>query len=207
MINNDIYKNRFEDLKTRQKIWNTLVNNYFQTFIKNSDVVLDFGCGYCEFINAVICKKKYAFDLDKNYKQYASKNVTFLSNPKLPTNIDKIFISNVFEHLERNEITSTIKSFYQILNKGGQVLVLQPNIRFASKDYWMFFDHITPIDDRALAEIFKVYKFKLVKSVPHFLPFTTKSRLSNFSFLTSLYLKLPIAWRFFGKQSFLIFEK
>ena len=87
------------------------------------------------------------------------------------------------------------------------MIILQPNIRYCYKDYWMFFDHITPLDDRALVEILELTKFKMINVIPQFLPYSTKSALPKSLFLIRLYLKLPILWRLFGKQALIICEK
>jgi predicted Zn-ribbon and HTH transcriptional regulator len=202
-----MYDNRFSDLEDRKRIWKILTSNFFQKYINKNDTVLDYGSGYCEFINNISCKIKFAYDTDKSLKKYANKNVRFLENNKFPVNINKIFISNVFEHMEKVDIIKTVEKFYTILKKGGQVLVLQPNIRFCHKDYWMFFDHITPIDDRALEEIFQVFEFKTVGKILRFLPYTTKNEMPKHSFLIKAYLHLPFIWNIFGQQSFLVFEK
>jgi hypothetical protein len=207
MINKTLYHNRFGNLQERNNIWKLLTANFFQKYINTNDKVLDFGSGYCEFINNISCKTKYAYDLDKSLKKYANKDVLFLEKDKFPEKVDKIFISNVFEHMDRRDITKTVEKFYSILNKGGQVLILQPNIRFAYRDYWMFFDHITPVDDRALEEIFGVFKFKLIERILRFLPYSTKSNLWQHSLFIKIYLNFSLLWKFFGKQSFLIFEK
>jgi len=212
MITKRIYEQRFDNRKERNKLWKILVNNFFQKFIDKNDIVLDFGCGYGEFINNIKSKKRYACDIDRSFKTFLDKNVIFIQNNiqkiNLPANsVNKIFISNVFEHIGRQDIPRLIEELYRILKANGEVLILQPNIRFCAKDYWMFFDHITPIDDRALMEIFSVYNFKLKKKILRFLPYTTKSKIPKFSFLIKLYLNLPLAWRFLGKQSFLIFKK
>jgi len=207
MINKIMYDNRFSDLEDRNRIWKILIKDFFQKYINKNDSVLDYGSGYCEFINNIFCKTKFAYDSDNSLKKYLGKDVRFLENDKFPVNINKIFISNVFEHMEKKDIVKTIGKFYKALKKGGQVLVLQPNIRFCCRDYWMFFDHITPVDDRALEEIFKVFKFKIVKKILQFLPYTTKNEMPKRSFLIKMYLRFPFIWRFFGQQSFLVFEK
>ena len=174
---------------------------------------MDIGCGYGEFINQVKARKKFAVDLAPEYKKYLNKNVQFFSGsgskiPQIKSNsIDEIFISNVFEHISRKEILRTIQEMKRVLKKKGKVLILQPNIRFIQYDYWMFFDHVTPIDDRALEETFGVYGFKLQTRYLKFLPYTTKSKLPKSETLIKLYLKLPFLWSFFGKQSFLVFSK
>ncbi|MEP6599166.1 MAG: SAM-dependent methyltransferase [Actinomycetota bacterium] len=67
-----------------------------------------------------------------------------------------------------------------------------------------FFDHITPIDDRALAEALVASGFEVQKTIPRFLPYTTKGRLPSGPALVRLYLRLPIAWRVLGAQAFMV---
>ena len=68
----------------------------------------------------------------------------------------------------------------------------------------MFFDHITPVDDRALAEAFAATGFDVELNIPRFLPYTTKSRLPSAPGLVRLYLKVPLAWRVLGAQAFMV---
>jgi len=209
----NIYKKRFDNIRQRDFIWKVLVNDFFQKYIKKDDVVLDVGCGYGEFINNINCRKKLAIDINPDVKKYLNKNVIFHNEPsaKLSSiksnSINKIFVSNFFEHLDKKDITATIGEFKRVLKKGGLALVLQPNIRLLLQDYWMFFDHVTPIDDRALEEVFNLYDFELIKKILRFLPYTTKSNFPKSAFFVSLYLKIPLLWSIFGKQSFLIFQK
>ncbi|HEV3485742.1 MAG TPA: hypothetical protein VG106_10065 [Vicinamibacterales bacterium] len=80
--------------------------------------------------------------------------------------------------------------------------ILQPNIRFCYRDYWMFFDHITPLDDRSLSEALRLAGFEPGEIIERFLPFTTKSSLPKSLTLLRIYLKIPLLWRLFGAQSF-----
>lgn len=207
------YKNRFENIAERNLVWKILVKNFFQKYINKNDVVLDLPCGYCEFINNVKCKTKIGVDRNPDSKKHAASNVKIiqsyssdLSKIKNST-IDKIFISNFFEHITWDEIHLTIKELSRVLRKGGKILLLQPNIRFCLKDFWMFTDHITPIDDRAIEEIFDSYDFQLEKKILKFLPYTMKTSLPIKSFFLKIYLKIPLLWKMFGKQSFFIFIK
>ena len=208
-----IYNNRFEDERSRAKIWQVLVGEFFQQYVNDHGAVLDLACGRGEFINTVRAKTKIAVDINEKNKKYIKRDIKFFRGSSTNMNfirsssLDQVFVSNFFEHIERGAIEKTVGELYRILKKGGSVLVLQPNIRFISRDYWMFFDHVTPVDDRALREVFESYGFTLVKKIERFLPYTTKSRLPQFPFLVRLYLKLPLLWRVLGKQSFLVFEK
>lgn len=206
-----VYQRRFSDKKARKDLWSTLVKYYFQQFIDKDDVVLDLPSGYAEFINSVECRKKYAVDINPDSAKMVADDVKFflassLALPLKDKSVDKIFISNFFEHLTREDIASTIDELRRVLKTDGQVLVLQPNIRFAHRNYWMFFDHITPIDDRALDEIFQIKGFKLKHKVLKFLPFTSSSRLPAKKWLIHLYLKVSIFWHIMGKQTFAIYE-
>src|SRR6185436_16013967 len=113
------------------------------------------------------------------------------------------FVSNFFEHVPREVIVSTLVEIRRVLKPGGRLLVLQPNVRYCAKDYWMFFDHITPVDDRALVEALNGAGYDVETCLPRFLPYTTKSRLPSGPGLVRLYLKVPLAWRMLGAQAFI----
>ena len=61
-------------------------------------------------------------------------------------------------------------------------MILQPNIRYAYKEYWDFFDHHTPLSDRSLVEALQMVGFKIEKVLPKFLPYTTKSKIPKILF-------------------------
>jgi ubiquinone/menaquinone biosynthesis C-methylase UbiE len=196
----------------RSQLWDILVKQYFQQFISKDDDVLDMPCGYGEFINTIECGKKYALDINPDSKKYLKKGIKFLneSSTKMSlkdNSLDVVFISNFFEHLTHDAIMDTIRECHRVLKPGGRVMVLQPNIRFAKKNYWMFFDHITPIDDRALEEAFALNGFGLKKRVLRFVPFTTQSKYPARPAMIKLYLRMPLVWKILGQQTFLIFEK
>lgn len=213
MYLNKIYRNRYQDRRWREAMWKILVKNYFQQFISKKDIVADIACGYGEFINNINCRKKIAIDINPDAKKYLNKKVFYYRQSTInmfsikDNSVDKVFVSNYFEHISREEIILTIKEIKRILKKEGQILVLQPNIRFLANNFWMFFDHITPVDDRALTEIIEASGFKLTKIILKFLPYTTESYFPRWPWLVTVYLKLSCLWQIFGKQSFLIFSK
>jgi len=195
-----IYRNRFSERENRLKniIWQTLCSYYFQKFIKTSDTLLDLGAGSCEFINNIKSGIKIAVDPNKNVSKYADKsvrvyscgcnNLDFIDD----NSIDSVFISNLLEHLSsREEILKVLKASYRVLKSEGIILILQPNIRFAYREYWDFFDHKIPLSDS--------------------LPYTTKSvnhvPAPIISLLVRLYLYMPWLWFFFGKQAFIVAKK
>ena len=126
---------------------------------------------------------------------------------KADETVDVAFASNFFEHLVRDDILATLGETRRVLRSGGRLIILQPNIRFCGRDYWMFFDHLTPIDDRALVEALMISGLRPVEVIPRFLPFTTQSRFPKSTLLLRLYLKVRPAWLLLGQQSLIVAEK
>jgi len=183
-----VYQKRFDnEIVFRQKMWKILCNNFFQKYIPKTSIVLDIACGYCEFLNNINAKKKIGIDLNPDSKLYANSDVEIINGETnnmqsiTEENIDVVFVSNFFEHITKEKIIETIKEIRRVLKKNGRLLILQPNIRYCYKDYWMFFDHITPIDDRALIEVLYIYLYRY-------------------------YIKF-ILHKIFGQQSFIYAEK
>jgi ubiquinone/menaquinone biosynthesis C-methylase UbiE len=208
-----VYSQRYANHDARDAIWKVLAERFYQTFVDPQDTVLDVACGYGWFINHIRCKAKFAVDINPDARKFLSHDVKFLQGPstriELPDHsIDKIYVGNLLEHLQRAEIVSTVQEFFRVLRPGGAVLVLQPNIRFLQKDFWMFFDHITPIDDRAVDEVFAMCGFRLEHKILKFLPHSnSNNRLSFMKPLVRLYLALPFVWPLFGKSSFMIYRR
>jgi len=216
-IDDDVlYAQRFQDRQNikRKKIWGILCKYFFQKYISSQSIVMDIGAGNCEFINAIKANEKIAVDLNKSIYDHAAENVHVINDSffNLSKYTDKrcdiIFASNIYEHLNsKEEVISAIKVCYQYLVPGGKLLILQPNIKFTGGAYWDFIDHKVPLTDKFLIEAGKLAGFTIVKNIPQFLPYTTKSALPQNPLLVFLYLKLPFVWFFLGKQSFLVMEK
>jgi SAM-dependent methyltransferase len=206
-----LYTNRFErESEQREDIWQVLCEHFFQSWIAEDATVLDLAAGHCEFINNIKAGRKIAVDLNPDVKLRAAMGVeTHLQRSDsmdeiADQSVDVVFVSNFFEHISREVILGTLVEVRRVLRPTGRLLVLQPNVRYCARDYWQFFDHITPIDDRALVEAFTATGFDVVKNIPRFLPYTTKSRLPSGPALVRLYLKVPLAWRVLGAQAFMV---
>lgn len=210
-----LYRNRFSStVNFRQNMWEVLTQSFFQKFIAKDSNVVEVACGYCEFINNIQAKRKIGVDLNPDAKKHAHKDVEIITGKStelaqlLPEeSVDYMFSSNFFEHISREDIIETFRQAHKSLKKGGKYLILQPNIRFCQNDYWQFFDHITPIDDRALCEVLNSLGFEIELNIARFLPYTTQGKLPNSLFLLKIYLKMPFVWPLFGQQSFIIAKK
>ena len=209
-----IYKRRFEDtLAFRNEMWKVLCRYAYQKFIPENSCLLDVGAGYCEFINNIRCARKIALDSNPDVHKFAGDGVEVLvaDSTKMEAvsdeSVDVVFMSNLLEHLEKEEISRTLQEAYRVLKKEGRLLILQPNFRYCSRDYWMFYDHVTALDDRSVCEVLEATNFKIARCLPRFVPFSTKSFFPKWIFLLKLYLKVPLFRFFFGQQAFIIAEK
>ena len=206
-----LYTNRFgHDEAQRTDLWQVLCSDFFQKWVPTDATVLDVAAGHCEFINNIRAGQKIAVDLPPAVQVRAAADVETHNQRSdamgdiADASVDRVFISNFFEHVPREVIISTLVEVRRVLKPGGKLLVLQPNVRYCAKDYWMFFDHITPVDDRALVEALQATGYAVERCIPRFLPYTTKGRLPSGPGLVRLYLKVPLAWRFLGAQAFVV---
>lgn len=216
-----LYKARFQkkELSKKNAVWDVLCSCYFSKWILAGDIVVDVAAGYCEFINNIKAKKKYAFDLNPDVLKYSKMGESGVNAVVASCfdigeyvdagEVDVFFISNFLEHLsDKNEVGRLIRELAHLVKPGGKIMVLQPNIRLAGGKYWDFFDHKVALTEKALVELAEMNGLKVDVCVPRFLPYTTKSALPQGKRLVRLYLKLmPFSGLVFGKQSFMVFRK
>lgn len=75
--------------------------------------------------------KKYA-NRDVITIQESADNISTLSDGS----IDIVFVSNFFEHMkDKDELEKVILEIKRILTSNGHLLIIQPNIRYAYKEY------------------------------------------------------------------------
>lgn len=208
-----IYQRRFgPDLSFRQKMWQVLCKDFFQRYVPAHSSVMEIGAGYCEFINNIDARSKIAVDLNPDTQRLAGSDVKVVISSSTDLSaidtgsIDIVFASNFFEHLTRADIILTMREVARVLGTDGRFLILQPNFRFCYRDYWMFFDHITPLDDRSLTEALETNGFRVIHTIARFLPYTATGWLFKSIPLLRAYLRLPIGWRIFGAQAFIVAE-
>ncbi|MFA1286855.1 class I SAM-dependent methyltransferase [Xanthomonas axonopodis pv. nakataecorchori] len=211
-----LYQHRFpkEELANKNRIWQVLCTQYFSRFVKPSETVVDIGAGYCEFINNIRAAHKIAVDLNPDVRKFAADGIRVINESciavsSIPSaSVDAVFMSNFLEHLPSKDLVlQTLRECARMLKPGGRVIILQPNIRFLYGEYWDYFDHHTALSDRSLVEGVLMAGLEPQVVIPKFLPYTTKSRLPQAPWLVSLYLRIPLAWHFLGKQALVVAYK
>ena len=209
-----IYQTRFDPatLKAKRELWDVFVEQFLQRYIPADAAVADIGGGYCEFINAVRCQKKYVIDLNPDVKRYADPEVEIIMSDAseigaLPDgSLDVAFASNFFEHLPSKDILfEVLAEIRRVLKGGGKLLIMQPNIKYAYREYWDFIDHHLPLTENSLGEALMVSGYRIAECIPRFMPFSVNStRIPKSTKLLRIYLKMPLFWKLFGKQTFMV---
>jgi SAM-dependent methyltransferase len=165
-------------------------------------------------VNHIRCRERWAVEMDPRARQMAAPGVEVHAGSahdlgwRPSGTVDVVFASNVFEHFTtKDDVLAALREAHRVLRPGGRFLVLQPNIRFAYREYWDFFDHHLPFSDRAMVEGLESAGFGIEHVRPRFLPYTTKGRLPSWPILVRIYLRCPPLQWVFGKQMFIVAVK
>jgi SAM-dependent methyltransferase len=122
--------------------------------------------------------------------------------------LDTVFTSNFFEHLmTKGALESTLQEAFRCLRNGGRLIAMGPNIKYVPGQYWDFFDHYLPLTEKSLGEVLEKTGFRIEKSFDRLLPYTMSQGRHPAVWKVRLYLSLPIAWRFLGKQFLIVAVK
>lgn len=211
-----LYSKRFDpNEEYRRAVWSVLVSKFFSRFFAPGDTILDLGCGYGEFINAVQAKSRLAMDVNPAAKNKLSADVQFFLQDSsehwqgIPENsLDTVFASNFFEHLpDKAAVIGTLREVRRCLKPEGRLIALGPNMKRLGGRYWDFWDHHIPLTENSLSEVLGAEGFSIDLCIGRFLPFTMSSRHRYPLLFLRLYLALPFLWRLFGRQFLVVARK
>lgn len=210
-----LYQARFKHQRDyREAVWRILITEVFQRFVKDSDTVLDLGCGYGEFIRQIRCGRKLAMDLNPDAPRLVGSCAECLVHdcsqpwPLSDGSLDVVFTSNFFEHLaDKAALGNTLHEGHRCLRPGGRLIALGPNIKYLPGAYWDFWDHQLPLTARSLAEALENQAFKIELSWEKFLPYTVVQGPEYPLWWVRLYLRLRPAWLIWGKQFLVVASK
>jgi hypothetical protein len=195
---------RFTPDPRRDVLWKTLVNSYFQRLIPEDGCTLELGAGYAHFINHVRSRKRIAIDIWEGLRDHASTGVEVKIQSACdlrgiePQSVDFAFASNLTEHLTKEAFATLLEKLRQKLRPIGTLTLVQPNYRFAYREYFDDYTHVSVYSDRSLCDFLEANGYRVLECRPRFLPLTVKSRLPVSSALIRLYLLSP--WKIMGKQ-------
>ncbi|OIO52937.1 MAG: hypothetical protein AUJ11_00070 [Parcubacteria group bacterium CG1_02_44_65] len=204
------YQTRLSYSPEREAVWKEIVR-YLSKFVDLNSAVLDLGAGYCSFINQVTAVKKSALDKDPEFIKFAhpdvqtivgeSGDLSMIQNASL----DVVFSSNLFEHLSDSAISKTLDEVGRALKEGGRLIIIQPNFKYCSKEYFDDYTHVKIFTHESLKDLLLTHGFKIEHVEPRFIPFSMKDSLPKWSWLVFLYLNCP--FRPFAGQMLVIANK
>lgn len=208
----DIYSQRFEGaIEYRRAVWRALVDDFFSRWTSGARRILDLGCGYGEFINAVRCERRYAMDLNPDARERLDAGITFFEQdcsrpwPVEDGGLDLVFTSNFFEHLpDKATLGRTLDQARRCLAPGGRLIAMGPNIRCLHGRYWDFWDHHLALSDLSLAEGLGVHGFDVERRIARFLPYTMVGAPRFPVLFLRAYLRCPMAWGVLGRQFLIV---
>ncbi|MGO9011244.1 MAG: methyltransferase domain-containing protein [Bryobacteraceae bacterium] len=188
----------------REVLWKALCEYYFQPLVPPDACVLELGAGYGHFINNIRCARRIALDQWESFGEYLQPGIvasvgsvtdlSFLED----RSVDFAFASNLFEHLTQSDFAVVLQQLLYKLKPGGTLNIVQPNYRFAYKEYFDDYTHVAVYSHLSLTDFLAAHGFRVIDCQPRFLPLTVKSKLPVWRILIRMYLALP--FKPLGKQ-------
>jgi hypothetical protein len=191
------------DIK-RDVTWQALWRFHFRQMVPRDGCVLDLGCGYGSFINNVVARRRIAIDSWPDFPRHVAPGVETIVGSVteldvLPDDtVDFGFASNLFEHLTQAQFARVLDGLRHKLSSRGTLTILQPNYRYAYREYFDDYTHVSVYSHVSIADFLTANDYEVLSVVPRFLPLTVKSRLPVWPWLIAAYLASPV--KPMGKQ-------
>ena len=209
-----LYEYRFRDVAQRRRddVW-LEVAPFVHRLLNSPNRVLDPAAGRCEFINVVPASERWAVDAVAYEEGVARPGtrliVSEIMDADLPREyFDGVFVSNFLEHLLSQEaVADFLEKMRTHMTPGGRIAVMGPNFRYCSREYFDFADHTVILTEQSVQEHLYAAGFEIRNCYPQFLPYTFTGRLPSHPALARAYLRMPLAWRMFGKQFLVVAER
>lgn len=209
------YKSRYTFDPRRAVVWKEIVK-FLQKFIPRDGAVIDLGAGYCDFINNISARIKYAVDISPELNKFANDNVVKINKEGWNfdgvsnLSIDAIHASNFLEHFTDEDLEKIMKEIDRVLKFKGRLILIQPNYRLSAKNYFDDPTHKKIFSDSSLESFLLSHGFKNLLKMARFLPFSMRSNSSlipNFllPFIVWAYIHSPI--KPFAGQMLFVVEK
>lgn len=207
-MNAGYHGSRLRQDPRRSAVWQALWRYYFRHRIAADDCVLDLGCGYGDFINCVDARRRIAVDSWPGMPSHLKPGIEALVSPAADLHaidtgsVDFAFASNLFEHLPQADFAAVLGQLRDKLSDRGTLTILQPNYRYAYREYFDDYTHVAIYSHISLADFLAAQGWEVIEVRPRFLPLSVKSRWPVWPPLIGAYLRSP--FKPFGKQMLLV---
>ncbi len=196
----------------RDVVW-PIIAEYVSRWIPPNPRILEIGAGYCCWINALSGSRRVAVDAWPELARHAGPGVETVVldlSAGLPQfaneSFDLVLASNVIEHFEPDTAAGILGEVVRLLRRGGRLIVMQPNFRYAYRHYFDDYTHRSTFTHVSLANLMRSKGLRMLRVEPRFLPYSMReSRLPVKPWLVRAYLRSPI--RPLAGQMLLVAEK
>lgn len=195
---------RFVPDSRRDVLWQSLWRYRFRYMIEPDDCVLDLGTGYGSFINSVTARRRIAVDIWPDFPRHLAPGIEYHVGSVTELDfldegsVDFAFASNLFEHLSKQEFATALAALRGKLSARGTLTIVQPNYRYAFREYFDDFDHKSVYSHVSLADYLAANGYDAFLVEPRFMPLTLKGQLLVKPFMIRAWLASP--FRPMGKQ-------
>ena len=193
----DYHGSRLTVDSRRDVLWETLWRHKFAAMVRPDDCVLDLGAGYGNFINAAVARRRIAVDAWQQFPTHVRPgvechvgSVTDLAFIE-PAAVDFAFASNLFEHLTKEDLSLTLDALRSALSRRGTLTIVQPNYRYAYREYFDDFDHRSVYSHISLRDFLVANGYEVFHVEPRFMPLSVKGGLPVHPLLIRAWLASP----------------
>lgn len=207
-MNGDYHGSRLTEDKRRGAVWRALWRYVFRHRIAADACVLDLGAGYGDFINSVTARRRIAVDTWPGLTDHVAPGVETVTTSVTDLSgiaagsVDFAFASNLFEHLPQDAFVTALGEIARTLSPRGTLTILQPNYRYAFREYFDDYTHVAVYSHISMADLLAAHGWEVIDVRPRFLPLTVKSRLPVWPPLIAAYLASP--FKPMGKQMLIV---
>src|SRR5688572_25783444 len=153
----------------RAVVWST-VAEYLSSYIPADAAVLDIGAGYCDWINFTRASRRVAVDVWPGIAAHASPGVETRvldlvgGLPALgAASFDAVLASNVLEHFSPGDVDRVVADVAAVLRPGGRLIAIQPNFRYAWKNYFDDYTHRSVFTHVSLPALLREHGFRILE--------------------------------------------
>jgi SAM-dependent methyltransferase len=183
----------------RRIVWEAIAAHLARWIPPHASVV-ELGAGYCDWINNVRAARRVAVDLWPSFPSHAAPGVEPIVLDaatelwKLDEgSFDVALASNVLEHFAPDVVPEVVAGIARLLRTNGRILVIQPNFRYAAREYFDDYTHRSVFTHISLPALLRAHGFAIDLVQPRFLPYSMRgTRLPIARWLVSTYLRSPI---------------
>ncbi len=183
----------------RAVVWR-VVAQHLSRWVPADAHVLEIGAGYCHWINAVRGARRVAVDVWPELPRHAAAGVEAVVGDVTKDlrglgahPFDVVLASNVLEHFEADVAAAVVANVASVLRSGGRFIIVQPNFRYAYREYFDDYTHRSIFTDVSLSNLLRSHGFVIDFCAPKFLPYSMReARVPISPFLIKLYLNSPI---------------